>query len=39
MKAVLYAGKDTIAVKDVDMPENQSGQILIKMHNASICGT
>ncbi|HPN84540.1 MAG TPA: alcohol dehydrogenase catalytic domain-containing protein [Victivallales bacterium] len=39
MKAIVYVGKDTMEVRDEKIPALGSGQILLKNHYASICGT
>ncbi|MGI6160867.1 MAG: zinc-dependent alcohol dehydrogenase [Christensenellales bacterium] len=39
MKAILYQGPNTIAVKDIDMPTPPEGWGLIKVSHAGICGT
>ncbi len=39
MKAIVYEGANTIAVKDVPMPEVPEGWALVKVSHAGICGT
>jgi 2-desacetyl-2-hydroxyethyl bacteriochlorophyllide A dehydrogenase len=39
MKAVVYVGKDTLEVQNVKAPVAGDGQILLKNHYASICGS
>lgn len=39
MKAIQYLGANTIAVKEVPMPEVPEGFGLIKISHAGICGT
>ena len=39
MKAVVYVGKDTLAVQNVPAPTAGDGQIVLENHYASICGS
>ncbi|WP_333871332.1 zinc-dependent alcohol dehydrogenase [Desulforamulus putei] len=39
MKAVVYLGKEQIAVKEVEKPKLKPGEVLIKVHSAGICGS
>lgn len=39
MKAIVYEGANTIAVKDVPMPQVPEGWALVKVSHAGICGT
>lgn len=39
MKAIVYEGPNTIAVKDVPMPKVPEGWALVKVSHAGICGT
>ena len=39
MKAIVYEGKGQIVVKDLKRPEIKSGEALLKVKAAAICGT
>lgn len=39
MKASVYYSKDDIRYQDVDMPELEDGDILVKMKSCGLCGT
>lgn len=39
MKAIVYEGANTIAVKEVQLPEVKKGWALIKVSHAGICGS
>ena len=39
MKAVVYRGKDQVAVEDRPVPVPGEGEVLIRVHYAGICGT
>jgi (R,R)-butanediol dehydrogenase/meso-butanediol dehydrogenase/diacetyl reductase len=39
MKALVYHGKDSIALDEMKEPEVQEGEALIKVHYAGICGS
>ncbi len=39
MKAIVYEGANTIAVRDVPMPQVPEGWALVKISHAGICGT
>jgi threonine dehydrogenase-like Zn-dependent dehydrogenase len=39
MKALVYEGVETLAVRDVPVPGGQSGEHLIRIHASGICGS
>jgi len=39
MKSLVYHGKDSISVEEMEMPKLQEGEALIKVHYAGICGS
>ena len=39
MKALVYHGKESIAVEEMELPKLQEGEALIKVHYAGICGS
>src|SRR6056300_745527 len=39
MKALVYEGNNTLAFKEVDLPEVQEGEVLVKVSSAGICGS
>jgi len=39
MKALVYHGKDSISLEEMEMPKLQEGEALIKVHYAGICGS
>jgi len=39
MKAVVYRGKEQIALQEVDKPQLNTGEVLIKVSYAGICGS
>ena len=39
MKAVVFKGKDTIAIEEVPKPRPAAGQALIRITTTTICGT
>ena len=39
MLAAVYHGPDDLRVEQVPVPEIGRGEILVKVHSASICGT
>ena len=39
MKAAVYEGKEQIILRDVDRPELEAGEVLLKIEACSVCGT
>jgi len=39
MKALVYHGKESIALEEMELPKLQEGEALIKVHYAGICGS
>jgi len=39
MKAVVFKGKDSIAIENVAMPRPHAGEAVIKITTTTICGT
>jgi (R,R)-butanediol dehydrogenase/meso-butanediol dehydrogenase/diacetyl reductase len=39
MKALVYHGKDSIALQEMEAPKIQEGEALVKVHYAGICGS
>ena len=39
MKALVYEGNHSLAVRDVDEPVVNSGDALIRVHSVGICGS
>jgi len=39
MKALVYHGKDSISLEEMEMPKLQEGEALIRVHFAGICGS
>jgi L-iditol 2-dehydrogenase len=39
MKAAVYEGKENIVIRDVAQPKLDDGEVLLKIHACSVCGT
>ena len=39
MKAAVYLGKENVVVQDVAEPVLADGEVLLKVHACSVCGT
>jgi len=39
MKALVYHGKDSLALEEMEAPKISEGEALIKVHYAGICGS